>query len=81
MEVIQQIIMDLIAKYPIVIGVLSAVGLLRVVIKPVMDVFRAYVLWSADPNDDKLPDEVEASKWFKAIMYVVDLFASVSAKK
>lgn len=64
-------------KYPVAVTILAGVGVLRAIFKPIMSVARAYVQSTKSTDDDLKLDEVESSKAFKALAWLVDYVASI----
>lgn len=77
MEAIVEFIMPMVAKYPAIATVLMIVGGLRVVFKPIMSVARAYVDYTSTDSDNKKLDEIESSRVYKGLAYVLDYMASI----
>lgn len=73
----EPLIIALAAKYPIVVSVFAVMGVFRAVFKPIMSVIHAYVGATESKSDDIQLDEVEASKWFKGLAWLVDYTASI----
>lgn len=74
---IAALILQLAEKYPAVIAVVSVIGVLRVIFKPIMSVIEAYIAYTPDKGDDAKLEEVKSSKVYKAVAFVLDWFASV----
>lgn len=74
---LNQILLDLVAKFPYISTVIMAVGFLRVINKPLFSLLHAYVAYTSTDADDKALDEVEQSSVYKGLLYVLDWFGSV----
>lgn len=74
-------ILSLVAKYPIASTAVMVIGTMRVVMKPLISLARAYVQSTANPADDKMLDTVEASPVMKGFLYVLDWFGSIKLVK
>lgn len=70
-------IVDLASKYPIFLTVISVIGLLRLLVKPIFSIAHAVADWSDTPKDDEFLARVESSKILKGILFVLDYVASV----
>ena len=62
------------------IQIISIIGSLRLVIKPAMELFKAYVAITPSKSDDHLPGKFENSKVYKAVVFSLDWFASIKLK-
>lgn len=62
------------------IQIISIIGSLRLVIKPAMELFKAYVAITPSKSDDQLPGQFENSKVYKAVVFSLDWFASIKLK-
>lgn len=63
------------------VQVLSIVGLLRLVVKPIMEVVQAYVKWTATPKDDSLVNHILTSPIYTKFLFVLDWLTSIKIKK
>jgi hypothetical protein len=76
--------MDLITQlattHPIIVTILTFIGLFRAVFKPIFTVLRSYVDATPNPADNKILDNVEGSSVFKAIAFVLDYTMSIKLK-
>lgn len=68
-------------KYGVAIQIVSVIGSLRLMIKPLMGVLEAYVLISPSKTDDLLPAKIKDNKIYKSVVYLLDWFASLKLKK
>jgi hypothetical protein len=64
-----------------VVQLIAIVGTLRLVIKPLMEAFKAVVAATPSKSDDELPSKVEASSVYKTVLFVLDWLASLKLKK
>jgi hypothetical protein len=71
----------IVAKYPLMMTVVFFMGALRVVMKPLISVLRAYVVFTPNPTDDAVLDSIEQSKWMKGLIFAVDYIASIKPLK
>ena len=80
MDQISAIILSLVSQYPIVGSILVVVGTLRLVLKPLFAAAHYYVEQTADPEDDKKLQAIEANKAVQGLFFVLDWIASVKIK-
>lgn len=63
------------------VQIISIIGSLRLIIKPVMGLIEAYVLITPDKKDDLLPAKIKENKIYKSVVYILDWFASLKLPK
>ena len=63
------------------VQVLSIIGLLRVLIKPVTELVIAYTKWTSSPKDDSLVNHIIASPIYTKLLFVLDWLTSIKVKK
>lgn len=68
-------------KYPAITSAIAVIGVLRLIFKPIMSVLHAYTEATESKSDDERLVVFEKSKAFKAIIWLVDFFASYKIKK
>ena len=73
----EQVLIDLSSKYPVIASVLMVIGVLRSVFKPLMSFLRTFVLATPSEKDNSILDKFEGSKFYAGIIYVVDWFTSI----
>lgn len=73
----EEFFLYLVSKYPVLVGVLMAIGAARVVFKAVFSAAKLVVQATPTPKDDKILDDIEVSQTYKFIMFVVDYFLSI----
>ena len=71
---------ELAAKFPVVMSILSLMGLLRVAAKPVFMFYESYVSSTESKEDDERLNHWRASWWFKTIAFVLNWTASIPLK-
>ena len=81
MEDVAVKLLELAYNYPIVITVLSIIGALRIIMKPLFSILHQAVDFTPSNKDNVLLAKIEESKIFKAFIYFLDLFASIKLKK
>lgn len=64
-------------KYPIVIAVLAGMGLSRSIFKAVFAGAKLLAAATPTQKDDKIIEDVEVSKTYQFIMFVVDYLLSI----
>lgn len=77
----EALILELVAKAPWLAGVFMVMGVLRMIMKPLMSFLRTFVMATPSDMDDKILDEVENSKIYAAIAYVLDWLFSLKIIK
>lgn len=77
MEQVSAAIIAFMAQYPILIAVLSVIGVLRVVNKPLFSFLHVVTGATATTKDDEVLAKVEESKAYKVVTYILDWFGSV----
>jgi hypothetical protein len=75
--ILQGLLSSAVDKYPVLVSALLVMGVLRAVNKPLFSLLRTFVISTPNKTDDKVLDEVEASKVYKTVVYVLDWVASV----
>lgn len=63
------------------VQILSIVGLLRLIIKPIMEVVQAYVKWTDSPKDDSLVNHIIKSPIYTKLIFLLDWLTSIKIKK
>lgn len=64
-----------------VVQVLSIVGLLRILIKPVTEAVLAYTKWTKTTHDDSFVNKVITSGTYQKFLFVLDWLTSIKVKK
>jgi hypothetical protein len=77
MDVLLPLIQGLVDKYPVLATIIFGIGVLRVCLKPLMSVLRAVAEFTESPKDNAKLDEVEASTFYKSLLYILDWFTSI----
>jgi hypothetical protein len=72
-----ELLTELITKWPWVHYVLIAVGVMRVVFKPLFSLLQAAALATPSPKDDSFLAAVMDSKIYKAVAYALDYLGSI----
>lgn len=68
-------------NYGPAVQIVSIIGTLRLLIKPAMEILKVVVAITPSKSDDNLPEKVEASKPYKAVVFCLDWLASIKIKK
>jgi hypothetical protein len=63
------------------IQIITIVGSLRLLIKPLMGVLEAFVTITPSKTDDLLPEKIKENKIYKSVVYLLDWLASLKLKK
>ncbi len=80
-EFLKPVIEAYAGNYGIAIQIVSIIGSLRVLIKPLMEALKVIVSITPSKSDDKIPEQVEKSKAYKVVIFCLDWFASIKIKK
>lgn len=72
---------ELFDKYPMVIQAFAIIGFIRTINKPLFSFLRSITAATASPADDAILDEVERSKAYKYVSYILDWSLSVKLPK
>lgn len=67
--------------YPIISTLIFAIGLVRVVNKPIFSILHKLAAETETKRDDEILAVVEESKWYKGLSYVLDWTASIKLPK
>lgn len=67
----------ILSSHPILVSILSVIGILRAINKPLFALLHAYVLSTPTPKDDSILDAVEKSPITKAVLFVLDWTTSI----
>ena len=81
MEPIIAIAQSLLAHYPIPVAILSVVGALRLIMKPLFSLLQAITEVTPSPRDNEILAKVMDSGTYKTIVYILDWVASVKLPK
>jgi hypothetical protein len=85
MEQVLELIKPLIEVYlghlGFLVQLVAIVGSLRLAIKPLMSLIDVYVKSTPSPKDDGLVLEIEQSKFYKGLIFVLDYIFSIKIKK
>jgi len=73
----EQVLIDLVTKFPVLASIVAVIGILRIVVKPVMSAARSIVDATPSQKDNEFLDKLEGHKIYKAFIYVVDWFSSI----
>lgn len=77
----QDILNYLITNYPVVTSILTALGVIRLVIKPLMTIFHNAVDYTGNPKYMAFVDKVEENKYYKAVVWALDYLFSIKVIK
>lgn len=72
-----EFILNYAVQYPAVSTVLMAIGVLRLIMKPLMSFLNAFVLATPSTADDEFLKKIEESKWYPIVLYVLDWLGSI----
>lgn len=68
------------AKFPVVITILSAIGIMRTCAKPLFGAYEKYVASTETKEDDERLAKWRGAWWFKTFAYVLNWTASIPLK-
>lgn len=68
-------------SFGVAVQVVSIVGTLRLVVKPLMEILKIVVAVTPSKSDDALPEQIEKSKPYKMALFCLDWLASIKLKK
>jgi hypothetical protein len=81
LSIILSLFVSLAQKYPVLASVIAVMGTARLVMKPIVSCIKALVELTPSKSDDEKVAQVEASKPYKAVIFVLDYFLSVKPIK
>ena len=68
-------------KFGVVVQIITYIGTLRMIMKPIMSAINTVVLATPSKSDDEKLKKFEGSKGYKTALYILDWFASLKFKK
>jgi len=77
----EEILIGLVAKYPVIASILSILGLIRLIVKPIMEIIKAYVAYTPNKEDDSFVNKVIASPVYNKFLFVLDWLFSIKIGK
>jgi len=72
-----ELMISIATKYPQALAVLSAIGILRAINKPLFALARSLVSATETKSDDQVLDQVEQSKLYKGFCFLLDYLMSI----
>lgn len=73
----EEFIIGLATKYPVLVSILSMVGMLRLIFKPLMGFLHSVADVTPSAKDNEILAEVEGSKFYKSLVWFLDYVASI----
>lgn len=67
-------------KFGVIVQVVSIIGTVRIIVKPIMVAVEQIVLDTETKKDDLQLEKVKSNKIFKTVIFLLDWFASVKIK-
>lgn len=64
-----------------IVGAILLIGTLRILVKPLMSLFKAVTELTPSTSDDELYVKIETSKAYSVLVYVLDWIASLKLPK
>ena len=77
----EEILLNLVSKYPVAMSIFAMMGIMRAVFKPLMLTLEAYVGETESKKDDATLEKIKSSKIYKGLAYVLDYTASIKLPK
>ncbi len=77
----EELISTFLGSNGVVVQILSVVGLLRILIKPIMEMVKAYTAFTPSTKDDSFVNKVIASPIYTKLLFVLDWLTSIKIKK
>lgn len=76
-ETLANLLGGLVVKYPWAMTILVVIGVLRSINKPLFSLMRALAKSTTNTTDDGVLDQIEQSKAYKILTYILDWTTSV----
>jgi hypothetical protein len=73
----EQLIIELVAAHPKLMGLFIFMGILRAVFKPLMKAIEAYVESTPWESDNQALEKLKSTRGYRAVAFLVDYLASV----
>jgi hypothetical protein len=74
-------ILGLLQQYPQASAVFAVIGLFRVVFKPIMSVWEAWVGYTPQKSDNEVLNKFKKGPIYKALIWLVDYSTSIKLPK
>ena len=65
------------SKYTWLVAVLSVVGLLRLIVKPMVTIVETVVVWTTTTTDDEWLVRVKGGRVYRLVMWILDWLCSI----
>lgn len=76
----EAILINFIQGYPHLSTILMIIGFLRLIIKPIMTILKAYVAITPTNKDNETLDKIFNSKYWTGFLFLLDWFTSIKVK-
>lgn len=76
-EILLNTAQTLVNQFPVAASILMVLGIARVVNKPLFALAKAFVAKTETTKDDEFLVEVETSKFYKALCFILDWTVSI----
>jgi len=73
--------LELLGKYPVLGSLVGAVGIARLIFKPLFTFLHQVVIATPSDKDDLLLGKAEGSKVYKWVVFALDYLASIKLPK
>ena len=77
----EQLIAELVMRYPSLMAVVVILGIFRAIFKPIVTAYQAYVEATPGKEDDEKFEEIKNSSAYKSISWFVDYLFSIKLPK
>lgn len=77
----QETVAQLAVQYPWIAAIFMVVGVIRLVVKPLMELAKGVVASTPSAADDVMVASVESSKAYKTVLFVIDWLFSIKPVK
>lgn len=80
-EILTPFFQDVALKYPLLLTLISIMGVCSAIFKPTMSLLEAFVLATPSKTDDEELHKFQESKVYKTLVWLVDYIARVKIDK
>lgn len=77
----QETVAQLVVQFPWLATIFMVVGVIRLIVKPLMELAKGVAASTPSAKDDEAVAKVEASKIYKTILFVIDWLFSIKPVK
>lgn len=80
LQFLQPLLETYAGKFGVIVQIVSVIGTVRIIVKPIMVAVEQIILDTESKKDDLKLEEVKKNKIFKTVIFLLDWFASVKIK-